>query len=83
MHHHAPISAAQPHLSLNAFNVPFLSGEERNGSGERPSFSRTLASRNELRFGRTSAAEKRESDFGPKGFIRLVSRLLHGHCFGA
>ena len=75
MHHHAPIPAAQPHLSLNAFIVPSLSCEERNGSGERPSFYGTLASRNELRFGRTSAAEKRESDFGPEGFIRLVSRL--------
>ena len=75
MHHHAPISAAQPHLSLNAFSVPFLSCEERNGSGERPSFEGTLASSYEVRFGRTSVAEKRESDFGPEGFIRFVSRL--------
>ena len=60
MHPHAPIPAAQPHLSLNAFIAPSLSSEERNGSGERPSFYGTLASRNELRFGRTSAAEKRE-----------------------
>ena len=45
MHHHAPTPAAQPHLSLNAFSVPFLSGEERNGSGERPSFPDTLASK--------------------------------------
>ena len=51
MHHHAPNPAAQPHLSLNAFSVPFLSREERNGSGERPSFQRTVASRNEPRFG--------------------------------
>ena len=75
MHPHAPIPAAQPHLSLNAFSVPSLSREERNGSGERPSFYGTLASSDELRFGRTSAAEKREDDFGPEGFIRLVSRL--------
>ena len=45
MHHHAPNPAARPHLSLNAFSVPFLSGEERNGSGERPSFPGTLASK--------------------------------------
>ena len=45
MRHHAPIPAAQPHLSLNAFSVPSLSCEERNGSGERPSFPDTLASR--------------------------------------
>ena len=83
MHHHAPNPAARPHLSLNAFSVPFLSGEERNGSGERPSFHGTLASSEELRFGRTSAAEKRECDFGPVGAFRSVSRLLHGHCFGA
>ena len=51
MHHHAPNSAAQPHLSLNTFSVPSLSREERNGSGERPSFHGTLASRNELWFG--------------------------------
>ena len=75
MHPHAPIPAAQPHLSLKAFSEPSMSGEERNGSGERPSFYGTQASSNELRFGRTSAAEKREDDFGPEGFIRLVSRL--------
>ena len=43
MHHHAPNPAARPHL--NAFSVPFLSGEERNGSGERPSFPGALASK--------------------------------------
>src|SRR5271167_2137320 len=75
MHHHAPNPAAQPHLSLNAFCVPSLSCEERNGSGERPSFHGTLASSDDLRLGRTSAAEKRESDFGPVGVFRSVSRL--------
>ena len=75
MHLHAPIPAAQPHLSLNAFIVPSLSGEERNGSSEGPSFYGTHASSNQLRFGRTFAAEKRDDDFGPEGFIRLVSRL--------
>ncbi len=75
MHHHAPIPAAQPHLSLNAFIEPSLSGEERNSNSERPSFYGTQASSTELRFGRTFAAEKREDDFGPEGFIRLVSRL--------
>ncbi len=49
--------------------------QERNDSGDRPSFYGTLAGTHELRFGRTSAAGKRESDFGPEGFIRLVSRL--------
>jgi hypothetical protein len=44
MHPHAPIPAAQPHLSLNVFIVPSLSGEERNGSGDRPSFPGALAS---------------------------------------
>jgi hypothetical protein len=75
MHPHAPIPAAKPHLSLNAFIAPSLSYEERNGSGERPSFCGTQAGSCELWFGRTSAAEKREDDFGPEGFIRLVSRL--------
>ncbi len=44
MHPYAPIPAAQPHLSLNAFTAPSLSCEERNGSGERPSFPGALAS---------------------------------------
>jgi hypothetical protein len=83
MHHHAPIPAAQPHLSLNAFTAPSLSCEERNGSGERPSFEGTLANRIELRFGLTSAAEKRESDFGPEGFHPSRIPPMHGHCFGA
>ncbi len=75
MHHHAPNPAAQPHLSLKHFSVSSLSCEERNGNGERPSFEGTLANRIELRLGLTSAAEKRESDFDPERFIRLVSRL--------
>ncbi len=75
MHPHAPIPAAQPHLSLTPFSTAFQSREECNGGGERRSFYGTQASSNELRFGRTSAAQKRESDFGPEGFIRLVSRL--------
>jgi hypothetical protein len=78
MVHHAPIPAAKPHLCLNAFTVPSLSREDRNVSGERPSFQGTLASSNELRFARTSAAETRESDFDTEGFIRLVSRPLLG-----
>ncbi len=65
MHHHAPNPAAQPHLSLKSFSAPSLSCEERNGSGERPSFRGTLATSDELRFGRTFAAKLRESDFGP------------------
>ena len=75
---HAPISAAKPHLSLNAVRVPSLSRGERNGRGEMVSFRRTLASRMGLRFGRTFAAKKRTGDFGPNGFIRLVSRPLLG-----
>jgi hypothetical protein len=75
MHPHAPIPAAKPHLSLKAFSAPSMSGEERNGSGERPSFYGTQASSDDLRFGRTFAADEREADFGPEGFIRLVSRL--------
>ena len=43
MHPHAPIPAAQPHLSLNAFSIPSLSCEERNDSGERPFFLGALA----------------------------------------
>ena len=42
---HAPNPAAQPHLSLKLFSVRFQSREERNGSGERPSFPGALASK--------------------------------------
>jgi hypothetical protein len=56
MHPHAPNPAAQPHPSLNAFNVPSLSCQERNGGSESPSFRATIASSDDLRFGRTSAA---------------------------
>jgi hypothetical protein len=45
MPHHAPNPAAQPHLSPNAFSVPSLSCEERNGRGERPSFPGALANK--------------------------------------
>ena len=78
MHPHAPNPAAQPHLSLNAFSVQSVSCEERNGGGEMLSAVGTSASTDELRFGRTSAAEKRKSDFGPEGVCRSVSRLLLG-----
>ena len=44
MHHHAPIPAAQPHLSLKPFSASSVSCNERNGSGERPPFSVALAS---------------------------------------
>jgi hypothetical protein len=83
MHPHAPNPAAQPHLFLTPFSVWLQSREERNGNGERPSTTRCSSQRCLLRFGATSAAEERESDFGPVGVCRLVSRLLHGHCFGA
>ena len=75
MHPHAPNPAAQPHLSLTPFSLALQSRKERNGSRERPSTTGTLASSFELGFGRTFAAEKREDDFSPEGFIRLVSRL--------
>ena len=83
MHHHAPIPAAKPHLSLNAFSPPSLRCEERDGSGEKPSLPCALA--NGVRSGlrELPQAVKGESDFGPVGVCRLVSRLLHGHCFGA
>ena len=47
MLHHAPNPAAQPHLSSKVFSAPFVSGEERNGSGERPSFSSLLAGKDQ------------------------------------
>lgn len=82
MHPHAPNPAAQPHLSLNAFSVASLSPEDCNRGGEWPSLLRTLASTDEPRFGRLSAAEKRIDDFGPKRVCRSVSRPLLGVTLG-
>ena len=58
MHPHAANSAAQSHLSLSIFSASAASREERNGGGEKPSFSGAVASTRGLRFGRASAAEK-------------------------
>ena len=82
MHHHAPIPAAQPYLSLNAFSVLYLSCEERNGSGKKPSFRGTLVSSCEMRLGRTFAAEKREDDFGPEDSSASYPVLCSGSRFG-
>ena len=70
--------AATPHLSPSIFSAPAPSLEERDGGGERPSFSRAVASSVELRFGRTSAAEKRWGDSVQWEPFRLVSRPLLG-----
>ena len=62
MHPHAANPAAQPHLFLSIFSASAASREERNGGGEKPSFSGAVASIGELRFGRASAAEKQCGD---------------------
>ncbi len=62
MHPHAAIPAAQPNLSPSISSVPTASREERNGGGEKPSFSGAVAIPRELRFARTSAAEKQWGD---------------------
>ena len=85
MHHHAPIPAAQPHLSLNAFNAPSLSCEERNGSGERPSFPDALASKIRGGLGeqppprseRMTLVQRDSSDSYP-AFARSLLRGLSG-----
>ena len=82
---HAPIPAAQPHLSLNAFSVPSLSREEHNGSGERPSFPGALAS--EVRSGLGEHSQPRserltsvqwESSVPYPAFARSLLRGLSG-----
>ena len=62
MHPHAANPAAQPHLSLSIFSASAASREERNGNGEKLSFSGASASTCELRIARTSAAEKQWGD---------------------
>ena len=57
MHPHAAHPAAQPHLSLSIFSASAASHEESNGGGEEPCSSGAVATSNELRFTRTSAAE--------------------------
>ena len=62
MHPYAATPAVQPYLSLNLFSASTASREERNGGGDQRSFSGTLAITRELRFARTSAAEKQWGD---------------------
>jgi|SRR5579875_3757656 len=62
MHPYAANPAAQPHLSLSIFSASAASREERNGGGEEPSYSGAFAPCNELRFARTSTAEKQWGD---------------------
>jgi hypothetical protein len=58
MHPHAANPAAQPNLSLSIFSAPAASRKEPNEGGERPSFLGVIASKDELRFARTSANRK-------------------------
>lgn len=62
MHPYAATPAVQPHLCLNLFSALAASREERNGGGDQPSLSGTIASIREPRSGQTSATEKRWSD---------------------
>ena len=78
MYPHAANSAPTPHLSPSIFGKPAASREERNRDCDQPSFSRAIASSDELRFERTSAAEKRWGDSVQWGPFRLVSRPLLG-----
>ena len=59
MSRHAANSAAQPNSSLNAPRVLISSFGRHNGHCSMPSSSGALPDENGLRFGRTSAAEKR------------------------
>ena len=85
MHPHAPIPAAKPHLSLNAFSAPSVSREERKGSGERPSIPCALA--NEVRSGLGELPQPRserltsvqwESAVSYPAFARSLLRGLTG-----
>jgi hypothetical protein len=85
MHHHAPIPAAQPHLSLNAFSAPSLSCEERNGSGERPSVSGAQASEVRSGLGEHSqprsesvTSAQRDSSVSYPAYARSLLRGLTG-----
>jgi hypothetical protein len=82
MHPHAPNPAAQPHLSLNAFSVPSLSREERNGGGETPSFQGTLASANEQRFERTSATRSERMTGSLWSLPFRIPSTTRGHASG-
>ena len=85
MHPHAPNPAAQPHLFLKRLQRTVLMMRRRAQRQWRNAvhLRHSLASSDDLRFGRTSAAEKREDDFGTEGFSPARIPPLHGHCFGA
>ena len=83
MHQHAANPAVQPHLSLNLFSASAASREERNGGGDQPSFSGTIASVRELRSAQTSGAEKQRGDT-VQGEPTASSPVLYsGSRFGA
>ncbi len=82
MHPHAANTAAQPHLSLSIFSMSAASCEERNRGGKKLSFPRAFASSIAAVWADFRSREAL-GRHGPVGFIRLVSRPLPGHGFGA
>jgi hypothetical protein len=82
MFHHAAFPAAQPNSSLKAPRVLIPSSQRRNNARSRP-LTELLPLENRLRIGRTSAAEKRESDFGASGSLPpRIPSSTRGHASG-
>ena len=75
--------AALPHLCLCRVSVANRGLKPRNDSGEKPPFRRVLGRSKDAAFAANFRSQITDENVVPACVCRLVSRLLHGHCFGA
>ena len=75
--------AASPHLCLCKVFRANRVQKPCNDGGEMPSFLRVLGRSNDAPVGTNFRSRDIDENSVPACVCRFVSRLLHGHCFGA
>jgi hypothetical protein len=75
--------AALPHLCLCRVFAANQGQKPCTGDGGRPSFLRAHGRSNEAAVGSNFRSQRADENSVPACVFRFVSRLLHGHCFGA
>jgi hypothetical protein len=75
--------AALPHLSLHRVTTANQDLKPCNGDGERPSFLRVPSRSNVTAVAANFRSLDTDENSVQACVCRFVSRLLHGHCFGA
>ena len=75
--------AALPHLCLCMVFKANRGQNPCNGGGERPSFLRVPGRSNDAVVEANLRSQRADENSVPACVFRFVSRLLHGHCFGA